>query len=112
MLDGDLILHDAGRGRVGATESAVLSLSEPLAMDPRSIRRALEQGTEHEFEETDLYRRVFELAEERAGKPLARAVMPQIALESPKITRRLTTEWFATRVQTRYQRCVNTAFGR
>jgi hypothetical protein len=38
--------------------------------------------------------------------------MPRIALESPKFTRKLTTEWFATRVQQRYQRCVNLAFGR
>jgi hypothetical protein len=37
--------------------------------------------------------------------------MPRIVLESPKITRELTTEWFATRVQQRYQRCIAKAFG-
>lgn len=110
-LDGDLILHDAPRGRIGATESAVRLLGPRLEMGDASIRRALERGDRFEFEQTPLYQRVFALADAQAGRPLARAVMPRIMLESPKITRRLTTEWFATRVQMRYQRCVNRAFG-
>ena len=32
--------------------------------------------------------------------------MPRIRLESPKITRKLTTEWFANRVNTRYRSCL------
>jgi hypothetical protein len=41
---------------------------------------------------------------------MPRAVLPEIDLRSPKITRKLTTAWFASRVQERYQRCVNRAF--
>ncbi|MGZ9058878.1 MAG: DUF1615 family protein [Burkholderiaceae bacterium] len=37
---------------------------------------------------------------------MPRAVLPNIKLKSPKITRNLTTEWFARRVDDRYQRCV------
>lgn len=112
-LDGDLVLHGHGFGArpVGATEAAVRSLGPAIGMSDRQIGYALEQGDRFGFEDTELYRRVFELAERRAAKPLPRAVMPQIRLESPKFTRRLTTEWFATRVQQRYQRCVNRAFG-
>jgi len=111
-LDGDLVIHGRrfGDDRVGATEAAVRSLGPELGFSDRQIRRALEQGDRLEFENTDLHARVFALAEQRAGKALPRARMPQIRLESPKITRRLTTEWFATRVQQRYQQCVNREF--
>ncbi|MFO6017688.1 DUF1615 family protein, partial [Pseudomonas aeruginosa] len=53
-----------------------------------------------------LYRKVFALAESATGKTLPRAVLPGITLESPKITRKLTTAWFAKRVDERYQRCM------
>jgi hypothetical protein len=108
-LDGDLILH--GSDKVGATEAAVRSLGPRLDIGDIAIRRALEQGDRFEFEDTALYARVFALAE-RNGRPLPRAVLPSITLESPKITRKLTTEWFATRVEQRYRRCEDAAFGR
>lgn len=105
-LDGDVL---AASG-TGATESAVRTLGSEIRMSDAQIRHALERADALDFEETDLYREVFALAEHRGGRALPRAVMPRIALRSPKITRKLTTEWFANRVQQRYQRCVNTAF--
>ena len=71
-----------------------------------AVARALAQGGEHGFEDTDLYRRVFALADTAAGRALPRAVLPGIVLESPKITRTLTTAWFANRVQERWERCM------
>lgn len=105
-LDGDLLAAEG----VGATEAAARALAAGFGMDPAQVRRALQRGDGPEFEDTDLYHAVFERAERRTGRVLPRAVMPRIALESPKITRKLTTEWFANRVQERYQRCVNRAF--
>jgi len=70
------------------------------------IRRQLEQEDGLAFEETALYTGVFALADAKAGKPVPRAVLPGIVLESPKITRKLTTAWFAQRVDARYQRCM------
>ena len=45
-------------------------------------------------------------ADKQAGKRQPRAVLPGIQLKSPKITRNLTTAWFAKRVDDREQACV------
>ena len=36
-----------------------------------------------------------------------RAAVPRIKLQGPKITRRLTTDWYAHRVDERFQRCLS-----
>jgi hypothetical protein len=105
-LDGDLVRFDADATRPGATELAARTLRGRLNLSEAQVRRALEQGTEAEFEATTLYRRVFALAEGLERRTLPRAVMPRIALKSPKIRRPLTTEWFANRVEDRWKRCV------
>jgi len=105
-LDGDLLLPGAPLDQPGLTEAAVRSLAGKLDMPPRQIRRELERADRLEFSDSALHRRVFELGEAAAGKPLPRAVIPGIRLESPKITRELTTEWFATRVYDRYRHCM------
>ncbi|MCF4998973.1 DUF1615 family protein [Pseudomonas syringae] len=103
-LDGDLIRY--GSIMPGSTELAVRTLGKSLDMRNPSIRDQLEKGDSLAFEDTKLYRRVFELAERAEGKTLPRAVLPGIVLESPKITRKLTTAWFANRVDARYKRCM------
>jgi hypothetical protein len=105
-LDGDLIAYDGDATKPGSTELAVRTLGERLSLTDAAIRRALEQGNGPEFDRSPLYRRVFALAEDLARKPLPRAVLPRITLKSPKITRQLTTEWFARRVDERQQRCL------
>src|SRR3546814_2207627 len=103
-LDGDLLRPGASLDDPGATERAVRALR--LDLGDAAIRRALEKGDAAEFEDTDLYARVFALAEAAEGKPLPRAVLQGIRLESPKITRKLTTAWFANRVNDRWKRCM------
>ena len=105
-LDGDVLNPGAPLDKPGQTERAVRMLSAELDMDERAIRKALERGDRLDFDDTGLYAKVFALAEARARKPLPRAMIPGIKLESPKITRELTTAWFATRVDERYQRCL------
>ncbi len=105
-LDGDLLDPSRPEDQPGQTESAARSLASALGMSHAEIRRELMRGRDAGFEQTAVYLRVFALGERKAGKPLARAVIPRIRLESPKITRKLTTEWFATRVDARFQRCM------
>ncbi len=103
-LDGDLLIH--GSDQPSKTELAVRSLATDLDMSEREIRRDLSLGPEQAFGESKLFERVFALADKRIKGKIPRAVVPNIRLESPKITRKLTTEWFATRVEQRYERCL------
>jgi hypothetical protein len=107
-LDGDLLRYEGGRParEPGDTELATRALARRLGLDDAEVRRDLERGKEAGFEKTRLYARVFAHADRVAGRPVPRAVVPQIPLRSPKITRKLTTEWFANRVETRYQSCL------
>ncbi len=107
-LDGDLVRYDRGHParEPGRTELATRVLARRLDMDNDDIRRDLELGNASSFEQTRLYVRVFGLADKLTGKPAPRASLPQVPLSSPKITRNLTTEWFANRVETRYQACL------
>src|SRR5580658_2151844 len=105
--DGALLPRDPRGFTVGNTESAARALSSRLGLDRDEIHRALEEGRSEEFEGTALYRRTFALADQIAGHSLARAVLPRIDLEGPKLTRKLTTSWYAHRVEGRYERCLN-----
>lgn len=105
-LDGDLLQPGARMDKPGKTELAVRALGGQLGLDDGAIRNALERGDRLDFDDTALYAKVFALAEAHERKPLPRAMIPGIKLESPKITRELTTAWFATRVDERYQRCM------
>jgi hypothetical protein len=107
VLDGDLLPPGAAvDAATGSTERAAAALAKRLDMTASAIRRDLERGTEPAFERTRLYERVFARADQANGLAVPRAVLPAITLKSPKITRKLTTEWFARRVDERYQRCV------
>jgi hypothetical protein len=107
-LDGDLLPPGSpGGSTIGETGRTALALSRRLNLDPSSIRRDLELGNEPAFERTRLYERVFAQADRSEGRRVPRAVVPTITLQSPKITRTLTTEWFARRVDERYRRCLS-----
>ena len=103
-LDGDVVRYDTDEP--GKTELAVRKLAGKLDMSNDAIHSALKKGDTLAFENTDLYRGVYRLAEARAGKSLPREMLPGITLESPKITRNLTTAWFAKRVDERRAACM------
>jgi len=107
-LDGDLLRYDHGELAIepGSTELATRALARRLDLTDADIRHDLELGKGPAFERSRVYGRVFTLADRLSGNPVARAVVPQIPLHSPKITRSLTSDWFANRVEARYRTCL------
>ena len=67
----------------------------------------LEQGKSDSFELTSSYVRVFDLADNAAVRRMPRELVPRIQLRGPKISRNLTTAWYAGRVDQRFKRCLN-----
>jgi Protein of unknown function (DUF1615) len=106
VTDGALLTHESGAKGPGDTELALRALAGRLNVDESEIRDALEKGKTREFERTKVYERVFALAERVAKRPLPRAIVPSIKLHGPKISRSLTTSWYAHRVDGRFERCL------
>jgi hypothetical protein len=105
VTDGALLSHDTATGP-SETERAVRTLAVRLNVDSEEIHRALEKGNVAQFAHTKVYEGVFALAERVAKHPLPSAVVPTITLEGPKISRRLTTSWYAHRVAGRFEQCL------
>jgi hypothetical protein len=104
--DGALLPGADAPGEPGPTEAALRALGPRLKLNDSAIHNALLLGKTKEFEKTAVYLRVFALAEERQNVPVPRARVPRIELRGPKISRKLTTEWYATRVNGRFERCL------
>lgn len=104
--DGALIAPDASLDEPGATETAARQLAPQLHLNSAEIHDALAEGRSADFEKTPLYRQVFVLSREATGRPPVPALLPRIDLQGPKITHHLTTEWYAHRVDDRFQRCL------
>lgn len=107
VTDGALLSPDSAANGPSETELAVRAVAARLNVDSGEIHRALEEGNRREFERTKVYTGVFALAERVTKHPLPRAVMPTIKLAGPKISRRLTTSWYAHRVAGRFGQCLN-----
>jgi hypothetical protein len=81
-------------------------LEPRLETNDGAIHRALARGKTADLEEDPVYQRVFALAEISGQPKMPYAAVPNIELHGPKITRRLTTQWYANRVNGRFERCL------
>lgn len=104
--DGDLLRYANGKPapEVSSTLRILLSIRSLLNLNAAEIQRDVQLEKSPSFSKTPLYLRVFALADQKGAQP--RTVMPAIDLKSPKFKRKLTTEWFATRVNNRYKACL------
>jgi len=107
VTDGALLPHGDSTDTPGDTELAVRGLSDRLNLSDAAIHSALEEARTEKFEATLLYKRVFVLAERTTGHRPPAAMIPSIRLQGPKIERKLTTDWYAHRVNDRFERCLN-----
>jgi hypothetical protein len=107
VTDGALLPHGDSTDSPGDTELAIRGLSDRLNLSDAAIHSALEEARTDRFEGTTLYKRVFALAERTSGHRPPPAIIPTIRLQGPKIERKLTTDWYAHRVDDRFQRCLN-----
>lgn len=106
--DGDLLRYDHGRvaAQPSQTLQAVLTLAPRLDLSPEEIQRDLRREKAADFERTPLFLRTFALVKSQTGRNLQPFMLPEIQLNSPKITHGLTTARFARRVEQRYKQCL------
>lgn len=113
-LDGDLLLYNKD-GDVRSTQSqtekeliAVFAQNNVL-VTPRQIRSDLKKEKEKKFEDTQTYLAVQKLYQKKTNKEPMYAVMPQVVISGPKLSRDYNTNWFASRVNGRYEQCMQKA---
>ena len=104
--DGALLPRDNESSAPGPTEAALRALGPRLKVNDSAIHSALLRAKTKDFEKTATYLRVFALAEELQKMTLPRARVPRIELRGPKISRKLTTDWYANRVNGRFEQCL------
>ncbi|MBI4754451.1 MAG: DUF1615 domain-containing protein [Betaproteobacteria bacterium] len=107
-LDGDLLRYRDGApaAEPSATQQALLLIAPRLGLSAAEVQRDLHLEKSDAFARTPLYRAVVTLAEQTLERPPPRELVPRIELKSPKIQRKLTTEWFARRVDMRLRNCL------
>ena len=105
--DGDLLryLNGAVSAEPSQTQKAVLSLADRLKLTEEEIVRDLKKEKTAGFDKTQLFLRVFALAMQ-SGARMPQAQLPDIRLNSPKLTHGLTTSRFAKRVDERFHACL------
>ena len=113
-LDGDLLLYTKDgsiRSTISQSERELTSVfaSNNMLVTPRQIRTDLKKEKKKDFEDTATYRTVTKLYQEKMAKEPMYAIMPEVVISGPKLSRDYNTNWFATRVNGRYQSCMQRA---
>jgi len=97
-LDGDLLAY-----RPYSEDTETMRALRKLG--PEYARDARLEKTQR-FEQTEAWRAVKDAWRKKYGKQPPYARLPDVKLRSPKLSRELSTAWFARSVQRRYDACV------
>ena len=113
-LDGDLLLYSKNgdiKPTQSQTEKVLITVfaNNNILVTPRQIRSDLKKEKEQSFENTQTYIAVQKLYQSKTNKEPIYAVMPQVVISGPKLSRDYNTNWFASRVNGRYETCMQKA---
>jgi hypothetical protein len=113
VADGDLLAYEKDgsiKEDTSESERAVQILAERFAptLSPSTIRADLRLEKTLQLEDTATYRTIVNLASRRrvGGVGVAYAILPQVAISSPKFAGTRSTAWFAEAVDRRYRACL------
>ena len=111
-LDGDLLAYNKEGdilSQITTTENALMQLflQENILLDAKDIRRDLKKEKQQKFEQTDTYLQVTRLYQEKFKKDAPYAIMPEVVISGPKLSRDYNTNWYASKVDKRYKSCVS-----
>ncbi|UNU74299.1 DUF1615 domain-containing protein [Moraxella nasovis] len=112
-IDGDLLIYDDGSPSSQKSQSE-LALIKLLAttqspISERQIRSDLKKEKTQAFEKTAVYQTINDLFSQKYHKQPTYAIMPQVVISGPKLSKDYNTNWYATRVDKRYQTCMASA---
>ncbi|HIE4456391.1 TPA: DUF1615 domain-containing protein [Acinetobacter nosocomialis] len=113
-LDGDLLLYDKAGSPLAVqsqSEKELMKLftANNVLITPRQLRDDLKLEKEKKFENTQTYIALTKLYKAKTGKEPIYAIMPQVVISGPKLSRDYNTNWYATRVNGRYESCMQRA---
>ena len=103
-LDGDLLIYRSGSINSSKSyEAACATLAKQLDKD--QILDDFKQGKEESFIETSTYKTICQLYSSKYNN-VVKARIPDIQLQSDKLSKKRTTEWYANTVTTRFKQCM------
>ena len=113
-LDGDLLGYGKNREVNDEQTQSMAALRlfrdrRAPALSDRQLRADVQREKTLDFETSDTYQAIKAAATAQLGRAPAYAVLPQVVLESPKLSRKLSTAWFAQAVERRFVSCLDAA---
>ena len=113
-FDGDLLSYDKNGTPLASatsTEKAIadLFMSNKILITSRQQRDDLKKEKSADFEKTQTYIAISKLYKEKTGKDPIYAIMPEVVISGPKLSREYNTNWYASRVNGRYETCMQRA---
>ena len=115
-LDGDFLAYD--KDGEAKDDEDTSSLKEVLIfrdryaaqeLSERRVRKDLKKEKSRAFEDTDTYKAIKKAYAAKWGTAPRYAIMPEVAIETPKLRGKRSTNWYALSVQRRYDACMAAA---